>query len=242
MQRRVKSSDAVLLAGLEVSAICCTRKGPGASGGSFFSRSSNVEGQGIICWCDVRSVSGLKFQSDNTSEVLVEARCLSEDPQKIPFTPNQQAEASSKTRAAAAGTTQELSESLFLPIKFSTTTFVQLLLWDASSQSQVPLGMASLSLSQALRFNRRDYSEHKLRLKPVGASGTQSIDVSGGIIQVRFRSLWPSEFQTLGQKLTRASSSQNAVASNEINPGHKGAGEGCSAIDAACYKQPLQCN
>lgn len=188
IQSRVPSSEAMLLAGLEVSAICVPRRGGGAGGQEPSWRSSNLEGKSIIFWCDVVSASKLRPDAATTFKPLVEVRILESDPRKVQGRlVEQAAEASKRTRGVEGGEAVEWRESIFLPVKFKKGDFVQLVLRDDSSEQKVALAQTSLPLSQALRFKRgKDFSEQKLRLEAVGERGAAA---DGAIVLVLFRCL-----------------------------------------------------
>jgi len=180
LQSRVPSSEAMLLAGLEVSAICTRRKG----GQQASWQSSNLEGKSVIFWCEVISAS--KLQPDTSGfEPLVEVRILESDPSKASGRLIGEAvEASARTRGVEGRAGVEWRESVFLPVKYKKGDFVQLVLRDGSSEQKVALGQTALRLSQALRFKGRDFSEQRLKLEAVGERGATA---GGATLIVRFR-------------------------------------------------------
>jgi len=184
LQSRVPSSEAMLLAGMEVSAICTRRKEGGGPEPSW--RSSNLDGKSIIFWCEVISASKLKPPEDaNAFEPLVEVRMLDQDPRRAPGRLiSEAAEVSGSTRAVEGGAAVEWQESVFLPVKFKKGDFVQLVLRDGASEQRAALGHTALPMSQALRFKRQDFSEQRLRLEAVGDRGAAA---AGATVLVRFR-------------------------------------------------------
>jgi len=201
MQRRVPSSEAMLLAGMEVSAVCCTRRKGG--GGGAPKTSSNMEGKSIILWCEVVGVSNLQVATAGLEEPLLEVRCLSADPRRAPGALLEAgADAEARTRPLPGGTdSPEWRESLFLPVRFSKAGFVQLVLREAGAggQQDIALAHAALPFSQALRFNRRDFSEQRLKLQVLG--GGQRPGLSRATVQVRFRCLEVSELVRLRKRV-----------------------------------------
>lgn len=184
LQSRVPSSEAMLLAGLEVSAICVPRKGGGQQPSW---RSSNLEGKSIIFWCEVMTVGKLRPPPEgNSFQPLIEVRVLETDPRTVAGRlVDQAAEASGRTRSVEGGESADFRESIFLPVKFKKGNFVQLVLRDGASEQKVALGQTALPLSQGLRFRRgRDFSEQKLRLMGVGDRGAAA---EGATVLVRFR-------------------------------------------------------
>jgi len=175
LQARVSSNEAMLLGGLEVSAVCCVRRRGGGGQQSSW-RSSNMEGKRLVFWCEVMDTS--RLQSVGTSdELFIEVRCLKSNP-RIPTQP----EAIGRTRSMVAeGGALELRESVFLPIKYAKGSFVQLILRNATTSTA--LAQAALALPQAFRFNRQDFNEQRIRLEAVGNGPSRAI------ARVRFRCL-----------------------------------------------------
>ncbi|CAE8727124.1 unnamed protein product, partial [Polarella glacialis] len=195
LQRRVRSSEAVLLAGMEVSAVCCAKR----QGGSSAALPSNMEGKDIIVWCEVVGVTGLQPPQGSTEwDQQLEARCIGADPRREPGALlGAAAEAEARTRPLTGGDSPEFKESVFLPVKYqSKSSFVQLVLYDLSQVPKVAVGFAAIPLSQALRFNKRDYSEQKLKLQAVDANRS-TIGVSRAKVHVRFRCLEIAQLQRL---------------------------------------------
>lgn len=185
MQRKVRSTEAVLLAGLEVSAICCT----GRQGGSS-ALPSNMEGKNIILWVEVIGVYGLQPpQGINEWDQQVQARCILGDARTdAGVLLSSSAESEAGTRALAGGASVEFRESAFLPVKYhSKSGCVQLVLYDLSQSPKRAVGAAAISMAQALRFNRGQFNEQKLKL--VAPDSTCPIGVSRARIHVRFRCL-----------------------------------------------------
>jgi len=181
LQARVPSSEAMLLGGLEVSAVCCVRRRGGGGQQSSW-RTSNMEGKRLALWCEVIDVTRLPSlgQSD---EVLMEVRCLKTDPRAHEDRQLEaQPEACGRTRSITAeGGALDLRESVFLPMKYAKGNFVQLILRDATSS--VALAQAAIPLAQAFRFNRQDFNEMRIRLEAIGNGRSRAIS------RVRFRCL-----------------------------------------------------
>jgi len=205
LQRKTSSSEAALLAGMEVSAVCCTKKPQAAPGGRQPSwQGSNLEGKDIIFWCDVIDVSKLQLPAGGaTWKPRLEVRLLGQDPRKASDALlAAEAQAAGRTREMEGAETLDVRESLFLPTKFSKATFVQLVLRNASPEaSEAAVGVASIPLHQALRFNRRDFNEQRLKLSAVGAGS--SVGAGRAVAHVVFRCLEVEELQRLQRRITK---------------------------------------
>jgi len=205
MQRKTSSSEAALLAGMEVSAVCCAKKPQAATGGRQPSwQSSNLDGKDIIFWCDVIDVSKLQLPAGGaTWKPMLEVRLLGEDPRRASDSLlGVEPQAAGHTREMEGAETLDCRESLFLPTKFSKATFVQLVLRDASpAASGAAVGVAAIPLHQALRFNRRDFNEQRLKLSAVGA-GT-SVGAGRAVAHVVFRCLEVEELQRLNRRIKK---------------------------------------
>jgi membrane associated rhomboid family serine protease len=191
--KSASATEAVLVAGMEVSAVCTKSKQGGQQ-----SMGSNMEGQSIVLWCEVVDVKKVPAAaSEGAPEMLMEVRCLDEDPRRdagglLDREPLKSSRTRNETGASAGSV--EWREACFLPIKFSRTGHVQLVLRRAADN--VALGHASLTMAQALRFNRRDHSEQKLKLQALGEGGA-----GGAVVHVTFRSLQPDELLTLRKRV-----------------------------------------
>lgn len=202
VNRRVQGSEAVLLAGSEVSAIC---GGPRRqqSSGSLFSAlfgSSNMEGKPVVLWCEVMGVFGLKpppGRGDWSQQL--EIRCLTQDPRResealLDVTP----EAQAKTRVVEGAGSVEFKESLFLPVKYkSKASFVQLVLYDLEGE-KTAIASTSLPLSQALKAGNR-----RLNLRAIGspAVGVPGRCLGGAKVHVVFRCQEPEQLRELKQSV-----------------------------------------
>jgi len=186
--RKVSSSDAVLLAGSEVSAICCTRRqqsGQSPAGGS------NMEGKGIVLWCNVEGVEKLPAAVAGAGALHVEVRYLDADPRgdldRAPLV-------SARTRNETGGPVVQWREPLFLPVKFAKAAHIQLVLRRA--EGGAALGHAALTMPQALRYGRgRDHSRKTLKLKAVGEGA------SGVLVHVSFKSFEVAELEEMRARL-----------------------------------------
>ncbi|CAK0828613.1 unnamed protein product [Prorocentrum cordatum] len=184
----VSSSDAVLLAGSEVSAICCTRRqqsGQSPAGGS------NMEGKGIVLWCNVEGVEKLPAAVAGAGALHVEVRYLDADPRgdldRAPLV-------SARTRNETGGPVVQWREPLFLPVKFAKAAHIQLVLRRA--EGGAALGHAALTMPQALRYGRgRDHSRKTLKLKAVGEGA------SGVLVHVSFKSFEVAELEEMRARL-----------------------------------------
>jgi hypothetical protein len=185
LQAKVPSSEAVLLGGLEVSAVCCARRRSG-TGQKPSWRTSNMEGKSLVLWCEVVDVTRTQ-RADPSDEMLMEIRCLQKDPRKVDGRLlDAQPSASGTTRSMTAEDGMlKVQESVFLPIKYAKADFVQVILRDAASYaaSSNVLAQATLPLSQAFRFNRTDANEQRLRLEAIGNGPSRAV------ARVRFRCL-----------------------------------------------------
>jgi len=189
LQRRVRSNEAVLLAGMEVSAICCNRR----QGGSSAALPSNLEGKSVVVWCEVVGVSGLQPPAGRGEwDQQMEARCIGQDPRReagalLDLTP----EASARTRILNGGDSPEFRESLFLPVKYhAKSSFLQLVLYDLDPSKTV-VGVASLPLSQAMAKG-----EQKLKLQAVDPA---AVGCSRAKVHVIFRLQEPAQLSQLKQ-------------------------------------------
>mmetsp|Transcript_121452 Transcript_121452/g.241912 ORF Transcript_121452/g.241912 Transcript_121452/m.241912 type:complete len:926 (+) Transcript_121452:113-2890(+) len=182
LQAKVSSNEAMLLGGLEVSAVCCRSR----AGQKPSRQTSNMEGKQLALWCEVVDVTKLQ-NVDPSDEMLMEIRCLKQDPRKDDgFLLDAQPVAVAKTRSMTAeGGMLELRESLFLPIKYAKGDFVQLILRDAASYaaSSTALAQATLPLSRAFSFNPQDFKEQRIRLGAIGNGPSRAVAC------VRFRCL-----------------------------------------------------
>lgn len=204
IQRKTLSSEAAILAGCEVSAVCCAPRATGAAGQQPAWRASNLEGKQVIFWCEVIDVSGLAVtQAAGDWKPLLQVRILAADPRRVTGgMMDATAESSARTRSVEGSETPEWRESVFLPVTFSKAAFVQLVLSDEASGSETPLGFAALPMSQALRFGaRKDYSEQRLRLQAFGDSTT--VNVGRGSVHVRFRCLEIDQLRRLRGQVTK---------------------------------------
>jgi len=185
LQARVKSNEAMLLGGLEVSAVCCVRRRSGASQQPSW-RTSNMEGKRLALWVEVVDITRLQ-SVDPSDEMLMEIRGVKKDPRKdVARMLDAQPAASGRTRSMTAENgMMELQESVFLPMKYAKTDFVQLILRDAASYaaSSTALAQAALPLPQALRFNQKDVNEQRIVLEAVGNGPSRAV------ARVRFRCL-----------------------------------------------------
>eukprot|EP00928_Gymnodinium_smaydae_P032842 TRINITY_DN23691_c0_g1_i1.p1 TRINITY_DN23691_c0_g1~~TRINITY_DN23691_c0_g1_i1.p1 ORF type:complete len:885 (-),score=85.35 TRINITY_DN23691_c0_g1_i1:8-2662(-) len=195
-QKRVSSSEAMLLAGYEVSAVCGFPRGGGEE------QVSRVEGRDIVLWCEIVSVGNLRASREVVKPV-VEVRIVTQsDPQKQPMRGlNRQPEASQRTRALdQAEVTWEWKEAVFLPVKYSKSSYVQIVLWNMARSDPEVLASVSLPMPQALRVNRQNVNEMRIKLRPLGARGHDALVVgcfSSTRVHVRFRCLELDEFRRL---------------------------------------------
>jgi len=198
LQAKVPSGEAMLLGGLEVSAVCCARR-RNSAGQKPSWRASNMEGKRLALWCEVVDIT--KLQSvDPSDELMLEIRCLKNDPRKddkrlLDAQPEVSARTSSKT---AQGGVLELRESVFLPIRYAAGDFVQLILHSAASYatSSTALAQAVLPLSRAFRFNRQEVNEQRIKLESLGAGGP-----SRAVAHVRFKCLSLAELEQFRGKV-----------------------------------------
>lgn len=186
-QRGVPATEAAVVAGLEVSAVLCMPEKPGARTPA---RSSNLEGKDILVWCEVMGVSGLQPPPDRPElEAFLQVRCSG--PADVA--------ASARTKPVAAlSQPGAWHQSVFLPVKYASSGSLQLALSEDGPQSAA-LGTAALSLPQALRFNRRDFSEHWLKLQAVGNG--RDLGAARASVQVRFRCLEPADLARLRRRV-----------------------------------------
>lgn len=203
VQRKTPATEAALLAGMEVSAVCVRK--PPAPGRPPSWRSSNLEGKDIVVWCYINTLSKLQApQAGAPWGPVVEVRCLSTDPRKAPDALlTAPAEATGRTRTLEAGKTLECQESLFLPVKFAKGSFIQLVLRDAAAGAgeSVVVGVATVPLHQALRFNRRDFNEQRLKLQAIGDGAR--VGAGGAVVHVVFRCLEVVELQRLERRVAK---------------------------------------
>lgn len=197
LQRRVKSSEAVLLAGLEVSAICCAPRK--ASQGGIH---SNYEGKEIILWTEVLELSKLNIPQDRANwQPQIVVRCLTTDPWRTTGYLLDVADVPSvQTRALEGGEALEWNEQIFLPMKYTAGGYVQLVVYDAGPSPRVPIAVTSMKLPQVLKFTQRQrgggaFNDQSLNLTPVTQG--QSIGVGRGRLHVRFRSIDASQLAML---------------------------------------------
>jgi len=197
LQARVPSSEALLLGGLEVSAVCCVRRRSG-TGQKRSWQTSNMEGKQLALWAEVVDITRLQ-SVDPSDELLFEIRCLKKDPRKdAGRLLDAQPATSGRTRSMTADDGKlELQESVFLPIKYAKADFVQLILRDAASYaaSSTALAQAALPLPQALRFNRNDVNEQRIRLEAIGNGPSRAV------ARVRFRCLGLDELEQFREQI-----------------------------------------
>lgn len=176
LQARVPSTEAMLVGGMEVSAICTKRQGQQPA-------RSNMEGKSIVLWVEV--VSASRLQAEAARQALVEVRVLQRDPRREgnKLLDQGEEEASGATRALEAAANVEWQENVFLPVKYQKGSFVQLVLRDASDKSA--LAQVSLPMASALRFRRQDYSEQRLRFESLPDKKA----AAAATVLVRFRCL-----------------------------------------------------
>ncbi|CAK0815784.1 unnamed protein product [Prorocentrum cordatum] len=168
---RVSSSEAVLVAGQEVSAVCCTRR---KQGGQSPAGGSNIEGRSLVLWCSVEGATNLPAPAADAGAWYVELRCLDADPRGdvgalLERTPL----ASARTRNESGSQTVQWEEPLFLPVKFSKKGHIQVVLRRAPGGAA--LGHAAITMPQVLRFNKRDHRDEKMKLQALGEGTTASL-------------------------------------------------------------------
>lgn len=174
LQRRVKSTDAVLLAGSEVSAVCCNRQGkPGGDG-----LASNMESKEVILWCEVLATVGWRPPpGTEEAERKLVARCINQDPSHsqgglldLPV------EAEAGSHNVAGKDLMSFRENIFLPVLFKPKgSYIQFVLYDLDPQKK-PIAFASITLSQALRSK----GEQRMKLQPMeSAKGSWPKAASG---------------------------------------------------------------
>jgi len=192
-QRNASSSEAMLLAGYEVSAVVCTPRKGGTT--------SRIEGKEIILWCEAVGASNL--QVADGLKLSLEVRVLGTDPRRIAggglgdAAPAVSAEAVATTRMLESSTASpEWKESLFLPVKYSKSSYVQVVLYGTGPEERVALGFASTSMTQALRFSQPNPSEQKLRLQAIGGGALGRAQV-----RVLFRSLEFADLRKLRHRV-----------------------------------------
>merc|ERR1712093_814029 len=148
----------MLLAGLEVSAVRCSREKGQWLGGQAF------EGKEIVVWCEVVGVTQLRH-APVERKLAIEVRLWGSDPRRVADdlgsaasspTRSSSIDTSRCTRLVDGGSDVEFKESLFLPTKYSKASFLQLVLCDESIAGPgIPLAHALLTMPQALRVNRQ---------------------------------------------------------------------------------------
>ncbi|CAJ1454855.1 unnamed protein product [Effrenium voratum] len=161
LHRRVKSTDAVLLAGAEVSAVCCNRQArPGGDG-----LASNMEDKEVVIWITIAATIGWRPPpGTEEAERKLVARSLDANPATPGGLLDKTPEAEAGSHNVAGKDLMTFGESLFLPVKYKPrSTWIQLVLYDLDPTKK-PIAFASISLAEALRSANGDL---RMKLQPM---------------------------------------------------------------------------
>lgn len=196
LHRKVPATGAVLLAGSEVSAVCCNRQGrPGGGDGL----ASNMESKEVILWCEVLGTLAWRpAPGTEDAERKLVARCLNQDPsQSAGGLLDLPAEGEAQSNNVQGKDLLAWRENIFLPVLFKQRgSFIQFVLYDLDPVKK-PIAFASITLSQALRSK----GEQRMKLQPLeGAKGSWPKAASGCLpwrlspqIVVKFRYIEPQK-------------------------------------------------
>lgn len=199
LQRDTPSTQTALLAGLEVGAVCFPRKAEATGRQQQADRQpSDLDGAEIFLWCILGTLSNLHaVPRDGIAwRPVVEIRFLGRKPErKDDALLSEPAEASVHTRPLdVAGEVLEFHESLFLPVKVSKASHIQIVLRDHSA-ADAPLGVASIALQHVLSPSKQGNMEHRLRFRAIGPGGR--VGVGSAIAHAVFRCLQADELQQI---------------------------------------------
>eukprot|EP00438_Fugacium_kawagutii_P021285 Skav235205 [mRNA] locus=scaffold4495:81930:84990:- [translate_table: standard] len=189
--QRKNDTPGVLLAGSEVSAVCCnTRK---ARGGEALA--SNMENKEVVLWCEVLGTSWRPPVGTEEAERQLVARCLNQDPYPGGLL-DLPAESEAKAGSVQGKELANTREFLFLPVMFKPKgSFIQFVLYDLDPVKK-PVAFASITLSRALGSK----GEQRLRLQPLEAAKGSWPKASGCLpwrvspqIAVKFQYIEPQQ-------------------------------------------------